>query len=217
VWCGRVTTFRGPYCLHSIAPWRWRQHGLLKCWYPTTTLYGATAQKTSIWIFTTVKDSNLAPLVTSFPCRFWKWKPPSIPEPPVVGPTGQSFHSNVQDRKNHSFSIPHLIWNEVRFTYWLLSCTGLISGSSGAAGCYSAKQRKDPRWFATVYIHIWLCHFASAAITFHTRSLSFFRYQSAALKESNARSVNHNHNVILQIGCFLIQVTIQLLNITLFH
>jgi hypothetical protein len=29
------------------SPWRWRQHGPLKRWYPTTTLYDVTA-----WIFT---------------------------------------------------------------------------------------------------------------------------------------------------------------------
>jgi hypothetical protein len=27
--------------------WRCRQHGPLKCWYPTTTLHGITTQKTS--------------------------------------------------------------------------------------------------------------------------------------------------------------------------
>jgi hypothetical protein len=27
--------------------WRWRQHGSLKRWYPTTTLHGVTSQKTS--------------------------------------------------------------------------------------------------------------------------------------------------------------------------
>jgi len=39
--------------------WRWRQHGLLKQWYPTTTQHGITTQKTSTWIFTAVKASNL--------------------------------------------------------------------------------------------------------------------------------------------------------------
>jgi hypothetical protein len=30
-------------------PWRWRQHGPPKCWYPTTALYGITTQRTSTW------------------------------------------------------------------------------------------------------------------------------------------------------------------------
>jgi hypothetical protein len=29
--------------------WRWRQHGPLKRWYPTTTQHGVTTQKTSTW------------------------------------------------------------------------------------------------------------------------------------------------------------------------
>jgi hypothetical protein len=41
-------------------PWRWRQHGPLKLWYPTTTLHGLTTQKTLTWIFTAVKTSALA-------------------------------------------------------------------------------------------------------------------------------------------------------------
>jgi hypothetical protein len=47
--------------------WRWRQHGPLKRWYPTyptTTLYGFTTQKTSAWIFTAVKTSNLFVICT---------------------------------------------------------------------------------------------------------------------------------------------------------
>jgi len=40
-------------------PERWRQPGPSKQWYPTTTLYGITTQKTT-WIFTTMKTSNLA-------------------------------------------------------------------------------------------------------------------------------------------------------------
>jgi len=31
---------------------RWRQHGCLKHWYPTTTLHGDKIYKTSTWIFT---------------------------------------------------------------------------------------------------------------------------------------------------------------------
>jgi hypothetical protein len=32
------------------SPWRWRQQGPLKCWYPTTILCGVTTQKTLTWI-----------------------------------------------------------------------------------------------------------------------------------------------------------------------
>jgi hypothetical protein len=39
---------------------RWRQHGLLKRWYPTTILRGITTQKTSTWNITAVKHSKLA-------------------------------------------------------------------------------------------------------------------------------------------------------------
>jgi len=31
-------------CHNPEPPWRWRQHGPLKCWYPTTTLHGITTQ-----------------------------------------------------------------------------------------------------------------------------------------------------------------------------
>jgi len=34
--------FRGPCCLHH-------QGGLLKCWYPTTTLHGITTHKITTW------------------------------------------------------------------------------------------------------------------------------------------------------------------------
>jgi len=30
-------------------PWRWRQHGHLKCWYPWITLHGIATQKASTW------------------------------------------------------------------------------------------------------------------------------------------------------------------------
>jgi len=62
--------FKGPFCLHTedggirdvwnvgILPQhytesrcRWRQHGPLKRWYPTTTLHGMTSQKISTWIY----------------------------------------------------------------------------------------------------------------------------------------------------------------------
>jgi hypothetical protein len=43
-----------------VKPSRWKQHGPPICWYPTTTLKGATTQKTTNSTFTTVKTSNLA-------------------------------------------------------------------------------------------------------------------------------------------------------------
>jgi hypothetical protein len=43
----------------DTSPWRWRQHGPLKRWYPTTTLHCVTTQETSTWIFTAVKTANL--------------------------------------------------------------------------------------------------------------------------------------------------------------
>jgi hypothetical protein len=39
------------------SPWRWRQHGPLKHWYPTTTLHSNTTQKTSTWILIGMKTS----------------------------------------------------------------------------------------------------------------------------------------------------------------
>jgi hypothetical protein len=55
------------YCLYikvhfltpGISPWRQRQQGCSKHWYPTT-LTCITTQKTSTWIFTALKTSNLA-------------------------------------------------------------------------------------------------------------------------------------------------------------
>jgi len=35
---------------HFRGPFRWKQHGPLKYWYPTTTQHGITKQKTSTWI-----------------------------------------------------------------------------------------------------------------------------------------------------------------------
>jgi hypothetical protein len=32
---------------HTLQPWRWKQHGPPKCWYPTTKLHGAKTQKTT--------------------------------------------------------------------------------------------------------------------------------------------------------------------------
>jgi len=46
--------FKGPCCLYL-----WRQHGPLKCWYPTTTVHGITTHKNLTWIFTAMKTSYL--------------------------------------------------------------------------------------------------------------------------------------------------------------
>jgi len=44
---GYVPTFRKTMLpLSSVVKWRWRQHGVPKRWYPTTTLHGATTKKT---------------------------------------------------------------------------------------------------------------------------------------------------------------------------
>jgi hypothetical protein len=42
-----------------ISSWKWRQHGSLKYWYPTTSLHSVTTQKTLTWIFTAIKTSYL--------------------------------------------------------------------------------------------------------------------------------------------------------------
>jgi len=35
----------------SLSPWKWRQHGPLKRWYPTTTSHGVTTHKLSTWSY----------------------------------------------------------------------------------------------------------------------------------------------------------------------
>jgi len=52
-WCP-VTTYT------ASQPERWKQHGPLKRWYPTTTLHLVTTQKTSTCTIIAVKTSNLA-------------------------------------------------------------------------------------------------------------------------------------------------------------
>jgi len=42
------------------SPLWWRQQGPSKSWYPTATLHNITTQKTSNWIFSTMKISDLA-------------------------------------------------------------------------------------------------------------------------------------------------------------
>jgi len=44
----------------QFAVGRRRHQGPPKPWYPTAALHGVTTQKTSTWIFTAVKTSNLA-------------------------------------------------------------------------------------------------------------------------------------------------------------
>jgi len=34
------------------SPWRWRQHGTMKWWYPTTSVHSITTQKTLTWNIT---------------------------------------------------------------------------------------------------------------------------------------------------------------------
>jgi len=48
--CGGISTFRKTCCLHLQG----------ETWYPTATLHGITTQRTSTWIFTSVKARNLA-------------------------------------------------------------------------------------------------------------------------------------------------------------
>jgi hypothetical protein len=45
----------------SISPWRWRQHGPLKRWHPTTTLHGVTTQQISTY------------KLVCFSCKEGKW------------------------------------------------------------------------------------------------------------------------------------------------
>jgi hypothetical protein len=49
------------------SPWRWRQHGPPKRWYPTATLHGVRTQKTSSWIFTADKTSDHCTLSLASP------------------------------------------------------------------------------------------------------------------------------------------------------
>jgi len=43
----------------GLCSWRRRQHGPLKFWCPATALWVVRAQRTSTWIITAVKTSNL--------------------------------------------------------------------------------------------------------------------------------------------------------------
>jgi hypothetical protein len=67
---------RGPCCFHQyhFFPSQFhfpedggyrRLHGPLKRWHLTTTLHGVITEKTSTWIITTVKASNLASITVS--------------------------------------------------------------------------------------------------------------------------------------------------------
>jgi len=46
-WCSRIWTFLMTV-LHPSSPWRWRQHGPLKRWYPTTSLRCHTPEDHSL-------------------------------------------------------------------------------------------------------------------------------------------------------------------------
>jgi len=59
--------------LWIVTPWRWRQQGPPKSWYPITTLYGVTTRKTSVRLFTAVKTSNLKLHATSRHCTPISW------------------------------------------------------------------------------------------------------------------------------------------------
>jgi len=52
--CGDIVGYpylRGPCCFNLQGEvWRWRQHGPLKCGYPTTPLHIVTTQKTVTYI-----------------------------------------------------------------------------------------------------------------------------------------------------------------------
>jgi hypothetical protein len=43
-------SYMPPSSAPFTSPWRWRQQGRPKLWYPTSTLHGVTTQKTSVWI-----------------------------------------------------------------------------------------------------------------------------------------------------------------------
>jgi len=48
-----------PFPVPFTLPWKWRHHGLLKCWYPTTSLHDVITQKTKTWLFLTYCLSSL--------------------------------------------------------------------------------------------------------------------------------------------------------------
>jgi hypothetical protein len=43
----------------SSSPWRWKQHGPLKRWYPNATLHDVTTLNTTAWNITAVKAPQL--------------------------------------------------------------------------------------------------------------------------------------------------------------
>jgi len=45
--------------LDAISPWRWRQHGPLKHWYPAIAVHDITTEKTTTCIFIAMRTSNL--------------------------------------------------------------------------------------------------------------------------------------------------------------
>jgi hypothetical protein len=57
-----VSDVVGYQCAASIftSPWRWRQHGPPKHYYPTMLLHSVTTQKTTTWTSASTKTSSLA-------------------------------------------------------------------------------------------------------------------------------------------------------------
>jgi hypothetical protein len=55
---GDAQCFGRTWCLHLLLPWRWRQQFSLRCWCPSTRLYGVTFQKTAISVFI-IRTSDL--------------------------------------------------------------------------------------------------------------------------------------------------------------
>jgi hypothetical protein len=98
-------------------PRGWRQYGPPKRWYPTTTLHGVTTQKTSIWIFTSVKTSNLTPWCFLFLTEFCPRFPTCLsPENHLQGfeakyVMGLDMGTNHWLNDAHSLHMRGRIWN----------------------------------------------------------------------------------------------------------
>jgi hypothetical protein len=78
--CGRIQIFQSSM-LPPSSPWIWRQHGTMKCWYPTTTPHGVTSHNTLMWNVITVKASKSALLncPASFKSHFLiGWGEPAV-------------------------------------------------------------------------------------------------------------------------------------------
>jgi hypothetical protein len=97
------------------------QHGPRKRRYPTATLQGVTTQKTSTWIFTAVRTSNL-----TIANEVYKWRASSL----------------------HSFNEPGTAWGDmtkpcVQTLYWFLQrlCASSRDSSVGIALGYGLDDR----------------------------------------------------------------------------